>query len=65
MSMIGAPISTTQVITGSVMGVGSARRLRAVKWQTVGKMAITWLITLPCSALLGALAVLVLQGFLG
>ena len=63
MSLLGAPISTTQVITSAVMGVGSARRLKSVKWHIAGDIAITWLLTLPVSALLGGLSVLLIQQF--
>jgi PiT family inorganic phosphate transporter len=59
MTAIGAPISTTQVVSTSVMGVGSARRLRSVKWQTAGNMVLTWVTTLPCAAALGAVFSLV------
>ena len=55
MSFLGAPISTTHVITSSVMGVGSAKRLSAVKWGKAKDIVMTWVITLPlCAALGGA-----------
>jgi PiT family inorganic phosphate transporter len=63
MSLIGAPISTTQVITSAVMGVGSAKRLKSVKWHIAGDIALTWLVTLPISAALGGLSVFVIQLF--
>ena len=63
MSMIGAPISTTQVISAAVMGVGAAKRLKSVKWKTVGNIAITWVVTLPATAILGGLAVFIIQLF--
>jgi PiT family inorganic phosphate transporter len=63
MSFFGAPISTTQVITTSVMGAGSARRLSAVRWTTAKRIVFTWVITLPLSACIGGLAVFLL-GFL-
>ncbi|MBQ9931477.1 MAG: inorganic phosphate transporter [Firmicutes bacterium] len=53
-SFIGAPVSTTQVITTSIMGAGTAKRLRAVKWNTAGNIAIAWVITLPITIALGA-----------
>jgi PiT family inorganic phosphate transporter len=56
MSLVGAPISTTQVITCAVMGAGSARRLRSVKWATAKSIVWTWVITLPVAAVLGAAA---------
>ncbi len=64
MSFIGAPISTTQVITSAVMGVGSAKRFKSVKWKIAGDIAITWIVTLPATALLGGLSVLAIQLFL-
>lgn len=53
-SQFGAPISTTQVISSSLLGVGSVKRITAVKWGVAGNMVMTWFITIPCSALLGA-----------
>ena len=55
-SYIGAPISTTQVITASVMGAGSVKRASAVKWGLAGDIAKAWVLTLPVSMVLGALA---------
>lgn len=52
----GIPVSTTQTITGSIMGVGSRRRLSAVKWGVAGNILIAWVITIPCSAAISALA---------
>lgn len=54
MSFLGAPISTTQVITSSVMGVGSAKRLSAVKWGVAQNILVAWVITLPITITLGA-----------
>ncbi len=64
MSFMGAPISTTQVITSSVMGVGSARRISSVKWSTAQSIVVAWLVTLPISMLLGGSVVLFLQLFI-
>ncbi len=63
MSLIGAPISTTQVITSAVMGVGSAKRLKSVKWRIAGDIAITWVVTLPVTVILGGLTVWIIQLF--
>src|SRR5699024_12332086 len=46
------PVSTTHVISSSILGVGSSHRLRGVKWGTARTMLITWIITMPISALL-------------
>jgi PiT family inorganic phosphate transporter len=51
----GMPLSTTHVISGSIMGVGSAKRLNAVKWGVVGRMVWAWVLTLPITAALGCL----------
>jgi PiT family inorganic phosphate transporter len=64
MSFFGAPISTTQVITTSVMGAGSARRLRSVKWRMARDIAFTWVITLPTTVALGGLSVFIIQLFM-
>lgn len=50
----GMPVSTTHVIASSIMGVGTAYRPRAVKWNTGRKMLIAWVITLPISAMMAA-----------
>ena len=49
----GIPVSTTQVISASIMGVGAAKRLNAVKWGVVERMLWAWAFTLPVTALLG------------
>lgn len=63
MTFLGAPISTTQVISSAVMGVGSAKRLKSVKWKVAGDIAITWVVTLPIAAILGGLSVFVIKLF--
>ena len=55
-SHFGYPLSSTQVISGGVMGAGAAKRLSAVRWGVAGNIVIAWLLTLPISALLGAIA---------
>jgi inorganic phosphate transporter, PiT family len=52
---LGIPVSTTHTITGSIMGVGAARRMSAVRWGVAGNILVAWLITIPCSALIAAL----------
>jgi inorganic phosphate transporter, PiT family len=62
-SVVGAPVSTTQVVASSVIGVGGGRsRWGHVRWAIVGSMAFAWLLTLPATAALGALAFLVWTG---
>ncbi|MEH6943075.1 inorganic phosphate transporter [Bacillus sp. JJ722] len=60
---IGLPVSTTHVISSSILGVGSAHRLKGVKWGTAQRMLITWVITLPISATIAALMYYVLNLF--
>jgi len=55
-SSLGIPVSTTHTITGSIIGVGCAQRTRAVRWGVAGNIVIAWVITIPASALLAALA---------
>ena len=60
-SLVGAPVSTTQVVASTVVGVGGARRRwKHVRWQIVREMGIAWLTTIPAAALL---AVVVLLGW--
>ena len=55
-SYLGAPVSTTQVVASSVVGVGGGRRRwRHVRWTVVRSIAFAWLLTLPASAALGAI----------
>jgi PiT family inorganic phosphate transporter len=58
-SRFGFPLSTTHVITSSILGVGSARRMNAVRWDVVRTMVSAWLLTIPASAALGFVAALV------
>jgi PiT family inorganic phosphate transporter len=51
----GIPLSTTHVISSSIMGVGSFKRLSAVKWGVVGRIVWAWILTLPSTFLLGCL----------
>src|SRR4051794_29950947 len=54
-SHVGFPLSTTHVANGGIMGAGAAKRLSAVRWGVAGNIAIAWVLTLPCSAAVGAL----------
>ena len=51
---LGIPVSTTHTITGSVIGVGAARKVSAVRWNIAGNIVIAWIITLPAAALMAA-----------
>jgi len=61
-SHFGIPLSTTQVITSTIMGVGATKRLSAVRWPVVAQIVWAWLLTLPVTfAISGALAYVVVQ----
>ena len=51
---LGIPVSTTHTITGAIVGVGAARRVSAVRWGIAGSIIIAWVVTLPATALIGA-----------
>mgnify|MGYP003777785651 CR=1 FL=1 len=51
-----APISTTQTITASILGVGATKRLSAVRWGVAGNILVAWVLTLPMAALVAAVA---------
>ena len=53
-SHVGFPLSTTQVMSGAIMGAGAAKRLSAVRWGVAGNIVLAWILTLPCSAAVGA-----------
>ncbi len=61
MSRLGNPVSTTQIITTSIMGVGASKRLSAVKWIVAEKMVVAWILTLPATAFLGGLLALLIK----
>ena len=52
----GIPVSTTHTITGSIIGVGAARNTSAVRWGVAGGIVWAWVLTIPCSAAVAALA---------
>jgi PiT family inorganic phosphate transporter len=53
-SHFGFPLSTTQVISGGVMGAGAGKRVSAVRWGVAGNIVVAWLLTLPAAAAVGA-----------
>jgi PiT family inorganic phosphate transporter len=57
----GLPVSTTQVVSGSVMGAGATRRLSAVRWGVARRIVWAWVFTIPATASLAALAALVIR----
>jgi PiT family inorganic phosphate transporter len=53
-SLAGIPVSTTHTITGAIVGVGSTKRLTAVRWGVAGKIVWAWILTIPMAALISA-----------
>lgn len=53
---IGVPVSTTHTITGAIVGVGSARKMSAVRWGVAGNIVWAWFFTIPASAVMAAIA---------
>lgn len=61
-TLTGIPVSTTHTITGSIVGVGSARRLSAVKWGVATRIIWAWVLTIPMAALFASISYLVILG---
>jgi PiT family inorganic phosphate transporter len=53
---LGIPVSTTHTITGSIVGVGTAQSVSAVRWGVAGDLVWAWILTIPCSAFIAGLA---------
>jgi PiT family inorganic phosphate transporter len=63
-SILGMPVSTTHVISSAILGVGSSDRFRAVHWGVARRIGVAWVLTLPASGLVAALAYIVLKPIL-
>jgi PiT family inorganic phosphate transporter len=53
---LGIPVSTTHTITSAIMGVGAAKKISAVRWNVANNIVVAWIITIPCAALIAAIA---------
>ena len=53
---LGVPVSTTHTITGAIVGVGSVNKFNAVRWGVAGNIVWAWILTIPCSAFIAAVA---------
>jgi inorganic phosphate transporter, PiT family len=62
---MGIPVSTTHTITGSIIGVGATKRLSAVRWGVTVSLLWAWVLTIPISAILGALVYFICSFFVG
>ncbi len=63
-TLAGIPVSTTHTITGAIIGVGSTRRLSAVKWGVAGRIVWAWVLTIPISAAISAVAYFIISRIL-
>jgi PiT family inorganic phosphate transporter len=54
-------VSTTHTITGAIVGVGAAQRVSAVRWGVAGRIVWAWILTIPMSAAIAAVAYLILR----
>jgi PiT family inorganic phosphate transporter len=63
-SALGIPVSTTHVITGAIVGVGSAQRFSAVRWGVAGRIVWAWILTIPAAGGIGGICYLVLHAAL-
>lgn len=64
MTYFGAPVSTTHIITTAVMGVGASKRLSAVRWTLAKNIIWAWILTIPVTALIGALIITIMKLFI-
>jgi len=62
-TFLGIPVSTTHTVTGSVVGVGAARKASAVRWNIASNIVAAWIVTLPASGLMAALCYLLSKAF--
>jgi PiT family inorganic phosphate transporter len=60
-ALAGIPVSTTHTITGAIVGVGTTRRLSAVRWGVARRIVWAWILTIPASALMAALAFAIIR----
>ena len=64
-TLLHLPVSTTHVVSGSIMGVGSAQRFKAVHWDVARSMVTAWVMTIPCTAVMGAISYLIATAIFG
>jgi PiT family inorganic phosphate transporter len=63
-ALFGIPVSTTHTITGAIVGVGSTKRMSAVRWGVAARIVWAWILTIPLSGLCGALVYIIISLFL-
>lgn len=65
MAWLGIPVSTTQAISGAIMGVGATKRLSAVRWGVGKRLVYAWIITIPASAGMAAIVLVLITKIVG
>jgi PiT family inorganic phosphate transporter len=65
MAWLGIPVSTTHSISGAIMGAGSTKRLSAVRWGIGRRIIYAWIITIPASAAIAALCLIIIRTVVG
>jgi len=61
-ALFGFPVSTTQVVTSTIMGAGSAERVKAVRWEVMREIVVTWVVTIPAVSILSIFFYLLISG---
>jgi PiT family inorganic phosphate transporter len=64
-SLVGAPVSTTHVVSSALMGIGASERPKAVRWAKAKEIVSTWVITIPGAGTLSVATYLLVNGLLG
>jgi PiT family inorganic phosphate transporter len=62
---LGIPVSTTHAISGAIMGVGATKRLSAVRWGVGKRLIYAWIITIPASAGMAAIVLIIITRIVG
>jgi len=60
-ALLGGPVSSTQVVSSTIVGVGAAERMSKVRWGVLGNIAVAWLLTIPATGTVAALAYLLID----
>ncbi len=62
-ALLGGPVSTTQVVSSAILGVGAAERVNKVRWGIAGQIAVAWILTIPATAIFSALSFWIYRWF--
>src|SRR5262249_15761790 len=60
-TLTGTPVSTTHTITGAIVGVGTTRRMSAVKWGVAGRIVWAWILTIPAAGTIAAISFVIVR----